>query len=158
MTEVLGTAIVLLALAALITAMLADVFVGIFPWGWRRERRVGFNTQEEVRCSECGVTNRVPESRSGEPARCGKCKAPLRNGLVQRLSAVRGVMQLRSMQPRTVLIILLGLFAWFVWPTPYRDLPCSTGAASYWGCYHINRITGAICPLSQTCWINPRMW
>ncbi len=31
----------------------------------------------EVRCPACGATNRVPESRAAEHARCGKCKAPL---------------------------------------------------------------------------------
>lgn len=31
----------------------------------------------EVRCAACGAINRIPESRAGQPARCGKCKAPL---------------------------------------------------------------------------------
>jgi thioredoxin 2 len=31
----------------------------------------------EMRCPACGAINRVPETRVGEPARCGKCKAPL---------------------------------------------------------------------------------
>jgi thioredoxin 2 len=31
----------------------------------------------EIRCPACGAINRVPEARAGEPARCGKCKAPL---------------------------------------------------------------------------------
>jgi hypothetical protein len=65
---------------------------------------------------------------------------------------------LHPMRLRTVFPLLLAIFAWFVWPTPYRDLPCSTGAASLGDCNHINRITGAICRVSQTCWINPRMW
>jgi thioredoxin len=30
-----------------------------------------------IRCSACGAINRVPEARAGDPARCGKCKAPL---------------------------------------------------------------------------------
>lgn len=30
-----------------------------------------------VRCPACGATNRVPEARVGEPARCGRCRAPL---------------------------------------------------------------------------------
>jgi thioredoxin len=34
----------------------------------------------EIRCPACGATNRVPEARAGEPARCGKCKAPLTAG------------------------------------------------------------------------------
>jgi len=50
---------------------------------------------------------------------------------------------------RTVLIILLVIFAWFIWPTPYRDLSRE---------WHINRFTGAVCPIGQICWINPRMW
>jgi len=63
--------------------------------------------------------------------------------VVQRLPRVRGVMRLRPMQLRTVLIILLVIFAWFVWPTPYRDL------SRY---EHINRFTGAVCALSEMCW------
>lgn len=43
----------------------------------------------------------------------------------------------------TVLFILLAIFAWFIWPTPYRDL------SRY---EHINRFTGAVCSLSQMCW------
>jgi thioredoxin 2 len=31
----------------------------------------------QIRCPACGTLNRVPEARAGEPARCGKCKAPL---------------------------------------------------------------------------------
>ena len=31
----------------------------------------------EVRCSACGTVNRVPAERAGQPARCGKCRAPL---------------------------------------------------------------------------------
>ena len=31
----------------------------------------------DVRCAACGATNRVPEARAGDPARCGKCDAPL---------------------------------------------------------------------------------
>jgi hypothetical protein len=62
------------------------------------------------------------------------------------------------MRLRVVTIVLLVMFVWFVWPTPYRDLPCPVGAAAFGGCHHINRITGAICEVSQTCWINPRMW
>jgi thioredoxin 2 len=34
----------------------------------------------EVRCPACGTLNRIPETRRGEPARCGKCKAPLGGG------------------------------------------------------------------------------
>jgi thioredoxin 2 len=30
------------------------------------------------RCSECGAKNRIPRSRAGERAVCGKCRAPLR--------------------------------------------------------------------------------
>ena len=30
-----------------------------------------------VRCSQCGAKNRVPRSRAGEKAVCGKCRAPL---------------------------------------------------------------------------------
>src|SRR5688500_13407243 len=30
-----------------------------------------------VKCPACGALNRVPQARAGEPARCGKCKAPL---------------------------------------------------------------------------------
>ncbi len=30
-----------------------------------------------IRCAACGTINRVPESRTGERARCGKCKAAL---------------------------------------------------------------------------------
>ena len=74
-----------------------------------------------------------------------------------------GVMADRYIRPlskawRAVVIILFVILAWFVWPTPYRDLPCSPGAVSYGSCEHINRITGATCPLYQACWINPRMW
>ncbi|HYE93410.1 MAG TPA: thioredoxin TrxC [Terriglobales bacterium] len=31
----------------------------------------------EIGCAACGAVNRVPAARAGEPARCGKCKAPL---------------------------------------------------------------------------------
>jgi thioredoxin 2 len=31
----------------------------------------------EIRCAKCGAINRIPASRAGKPARCGKCKAPL---------------------------------------------------------------------------------
>jgi thioredoxin 2 len=34
----------------------------------------------EIRCATCGTINRVPEARTGERARCGKCKAPLATG------------------------------------------------------------------------------
>ena len=37
----------------------------------------------EVPCPACGAINRVPEARAGEPARCGKCKAPLTGGPVK---------------------------------------------------------------------------
>ena len=30
-----------------------------------------------VQCPRCGTKNRVPENRWGEPAVCGKCKAPM---------------------------------------------------------------------------------
>ena len=78
--------------------------------------------------------------------------------MVQKLLRVGGIMRFLSLRLRVMVIVLLVIFVWFVWPTPYRDLPCSTSAASYGDCSHINRITGAICRVSQTCWINPRMW
>jgi thioredoxin len=31
----------------------------------------------EIRCPKCGTVNRIPASRAGMPARCGKCKSPL---------------------------------------------------------------------------------
>jgi thioredoxin 2 len=31
----------------------------------------------EAKCAACGAINRIPEARAGQPARCGKCKAPL---------------------------------------------------------------------------------
>jgi hypothetical protein len=55
-------------------------------------------------------------------------------------------------------IVLLVIYVWFVWPTPYKDLPCSERATSDSECRHINRLTGAVCDVSQMCWINPRMW
>lgn len=30
-----------------------------------------------LRCPECGAINRIPDARAGDPARCGKCRAPL---------------------------------------------------------------------------------
>ncbi len=30
-----------------------------------------------IQCSKCGVKNRIPRSRTGEKAVCGKCRAPL---------------------------------------------------------------------------------
>ncbi len=30
-----------------------------------------------IRCDRCGTKNRIPRSRSGERAVCGKCRAPL---------------------------------------------------------------------------------
>ena len=30
-----------------------------------------------VSCPKCGAKNRIPALRRGEPAKCGKCKAPL---------------------------------------------------------------------------------
>lgn len=44
-------------------------------------------------------------------------------------------------------LLLLGflvlLLAWFVWPTPYRDI--MGGGA------HVNRITGALCDVGKSC-------
>ena len=34
-----------------------------------------------VKCRECGVKNRIPESRLGERPLCGKCKSPLSPGM-----------------------------------------------------------------------------
>ncbi len=31
----------------------------------------------EVTCPACGARNRIPPSRAGEPARCGRCHRPL---------------------------------------------------------------------------------
>lgn len=31
----------------------------------------------ELPCAACGAINRVPRSRAGQPARCGKCRGPL---------------------------------------------------------------------------------
>jgi thioredoxin len=31
----------------------------------------------EICCSACGAVNRIPRERAGQPARCGKCRAPL---------------------------------------------------------------------------------
>ena len=31
-----------------------------------------------MRCGACGARNRIPEGRTAERGRCGKCKAPLR--------------------------------------------------------------------------------
>jgi thioredoxin 2 len=31
----------------------------------------------EIRCPTCGVVNRIPSERAGQPARCGRCRAPL---------------------------------------------------------------------------------
>jgi thioredoxin 2 len=31
----------------------------------------------EIRCPACGAINRIPPARAGQPARCGRCKAPL---------------------------------------------------------------------------------
>ena len=30
-----------------------------------------------IRCAQCGTKNRIPRSRAGERAVCGKCRAPL---------------------------------------------------------------------------------
>ena len=30
-----------------------------------------------IRCNQCGAKNRIPRSRAGERAVCGKCRAPL---------------------------------------------------------------------------------
>ena len=40
----------------------------------------------EIRCPACSAINRVPEARAGEPARCGKCKAPLTAGATKPLA------------------------------------------------------------------------
>lgn len=46
---------------------------------------------------------------------------------------------------KRVLLVLIALaFAWFVWPTPYRDI-LGGGA-------HVNRITGATCGAGKSCW------
>lgn len=31
----------------------------------------------EIRCPACGAVNRVPDTRTGAPARCGRCRQPL---------------------------------------------------------------------------------
>lgn len=31
-------------------------------------------------CPACGVTNRIPAERTGDDAKCGKCRSPLFNG------------------------------------------------------------------------------
>lgn len=31
----------------------------------------------ELRCPACGTVNRIPETRAGMPARCGRCHRPL---------------------------------------------------------------------------------
>jgi thioredoxin 2 len=36
----------------------------------------------EIRCPACGAVNRVPDERAGDPARCGKCRAPLASAAV----------------------------------------------------------------------------
>jgi len=35
-----------------------------------------------VKCHKCGTKNRIPKSRMGETAICGKCKTPLSKGTV----------------------------------------------------------------------------
>ena len=42
------------------------------------------------------------------------------------------------------LALLVLLFAWFIWPTPYRDILA--------GQAHVNRLTGARCSAGQSCW------
>ena len=42
------------------------------------------------------------------------------------------------------LAVLVLLFAWFIWPTPYRDILA--------GQAHVNRFTGARCAAGQSCW------
>jgi thioredoxin 2 len=36
----------------------------------------------ELRCASCGAVNRVPETRAGMPARCGRCHRPLATTVV----------------------------------------------------------------------------
>lgn len=119
MTEGFG-AVALWALLALVgmamlTLMFAPVLAALFGWGWLVVAWV--------------VRRRRAVERAFE-----KWTQPM----VQHLPRMKGVMQLR-----TLLIILLVIFAWFVWPTPYRDLSRHE---------HINRFTGAICDLSEMCW------
>jgi hypothetical protein len=49
--------------------------------------------------------------------------------------------------PRTVSFAVVALvFAWFVWPTPYRSIGPD-------GRMQINRLTGATCPVGESCWL-----
>jgi hypothetical protein len=117
MTEALGAiALWVLLGIAMLAVMFAPLLAGFLGWG-------GLVVQWVVRRHH--AVERVFE----------KVARPV----VQHLPRMRGVMRLR-----TLLVILLVIFAWFVWPTPYRDL------SRY---EHINRFTGAMCPLSQMCWL-----
>jgi hypothetical protein len=49
--------------------------------------------------------------------------------------------------PRTVSLAVVALvFAWFVWPTPYRNIGPG-------GRMQINRLTGVTCRVGESCWL-----
>jgi thioredoxin 2 len=35
-----------------------------------------------LRCRSCGTKNRIPSDRAGQPAKCGKCGAPVNTGVL----------------------------------------------------------------------------
>jgi hypothetical protein len=44
---------------------------------------------------------------------------------------------------KIALAVIVVLFVWFVWPTPYRDVG---------RLMQVNRLTGAMCRVGQSCW------
>jgi hypothetical protein len=49
--------------------------------------------------------------------------------------------------PRKVsLVAVVLVFAWFIWPTPYRTIGRG-------GTIQINRFTGATCRVEASCWL-----
>lgn len=72
----------------------------------------------EIRCPACGAINRVPEARAGEPARCGRCKAPLAGGPVKPLAVTDADFQRTVLGSRIPVL----LDAWADWCGPCHML------------------------------------